>query len=1661
MCRDKMVQVATKTTVGDMRLALRQKLTESGTEHDPGHRPPPRQELQDDPPGGPRLPCVGRGGGQALREPRLATGALCPLGREGDQGGARHGSEQRRRVECRGTQVGEPRQDHSYFSNGIDRSSRWVVLPSPERGREPAPSGESAAQSTDGRDAVDLEAAPGHDDGGQAPQGQLSAEGCLAPEPPGVRAVLSNQESIFLAQAANSFSQELLGSMRRSGRLFLLEVCCSEGSLLSAEVATQGLRAERASLFNGHDLMDPAGLRKTLELIRKHKPMHVWISTECGAFSPLQNWNQRTPQQRVELQQKQRLARKQHIGGLVVAYYARHLGSEVHWEWSRRCRAWKWELMDKYRQDVGTSTAIIGGCRVGLQNPSTGALLGKEWRIESTCQSFASAVHLPCVQSECPGKHVTCEGSMTRLSAFYTPKMVKRVVHYLRESSQSQQKCQGSDATGISLTKCCCKSFQFKGQGHVCPACMFDMEASEPQALAQVTTEGPSFSQQEKQKWLHKLHLLHSAAGHGSIQQMKETLTKKEVDPRIISLLDEFHCSVCAERKRPAPRRVATLEVHPGRWKVVLADGAYWVHPETGVRNVVGLYMDQNSRFLVGKVLTQHKTHLPNAQDYVRFFQEHWQQYFGKPETLRYDAEGTWRSKALDDAFSQIGIMLDPVPGDAHWHISPLERSIAWVKECLSRLAGEGAKTDVQALVSHAVDSWNNRECVRGFSPKQHALGMVPDPAGHLFETDIQGLPVHMMGNPEGEVAQSARLRAEAEATFIKWQSQQRVSRALNSRSRKTPEFAPGDLVYYWRTQMYGKKASGTRIQTGSSAGYAGPARILALETRRDGEQQARPSSVVWLVRNNRLLKASVEQFRFASAREEVMHEFERPSNLPWTMTELTAPLGREEFEDITAEVPSEEDLQIHGEAPRWRAPTRRVRGKRTASEPAETEARQPRARSRSPPQNFPREVTEAPSAKEATASAKRRRSRTPPADRQGGHLAFWAEETAAVAIEIPMPNSRHGWKLASRDLETYLASALKKKSIEVHERRMDSETKARFRLAKLTEVKKFLSSKALEAIPLDKQPPKEAAMRMRWILTWKTDHAGETSPKARAVILGYQDPLYEERVTYAPTTTRHTRQLMLQYAACKKWSAWKGDVAAAFLQGRECEYDLYCIPTPEICESMQVPKESVVRLRKACYGLVQAPYEWYETVREYLLQIGFTQCGADPCCWVLHVEGETRAIISGHVDDFMMVGSPEDPYWAAAKSSLQEHFRWGEFELNDFTQCGVQIQCREDGSFTLSQERYMENVKEIPISKERRSQRKEATTEREQTMLRAVLGSLSWHASQVGFRYAAYVSLALSEVPQSTVESLMEANQLVHKMRDAARTPMRIHALGDPSEVLLLAWTDASNQNRRDGSSTGGIFIGAAHKSMAEGCLCEVSPMFWSSSKLRRVCRSPGSAEARAVIDGEDVLYLLRYQWGELQGLRHDLRDPDATVQSIPGIVVTDSRNVYDRMQQPYISPTGEEKRVDLELLALKESQVRSRLDIRWVNSQAMLANSLTKRGEDQQFDRFVACGYKWKIVDDPEMFSGRERTRRGLDGLGEPQLQGVLRRRPCKLSAQELLASDVIRHAAAKALVSLPKRGSPTVRHRLCLGERPKRSAPRWQRRAGLQPRTLHPNP
>ena len=125
-------------------------------------------------------------------------------------------------------------------------------------------------------------------------------------------------------------------------------------------------------------------------------------------------------------------------------------------------------------------------------------------------------------------------------------------------------------------------------------------------------------------------------------------------------------------------------------------------------------------------------------------------------------------------------------------------------------------------------------------------------------------------------------------------------------------------------------------------------------------------------------------------------------------------------------------------------------------------------------------------------------------------------------------------------------------------------------------------------------------------------EHETKT-PKARIVILVYLDPVFENKPAASPTMTRNTRQL-LQFGAWIGFSAAKGDVSGAFLQGRNLQRDLWVPPVLELAAALNVSLGEIMKLKKAAYGLVEAPVEWYISLSTVLTEHGWRRLKYDPC---------------------------------------------------------------------------------------------------------------------------------------------------------------------------------------------------------------------------------------------------------------------------------------------------------------------------------------------------------------------------------------------------------------------------------------------------------------
>ena len=148
----------------------------------------------------------------------------------------------------------------------------------------------------------------------------------------------------------------------------------------------------------------------------------------------------------------------------------------------------------------------------------------------------------------------------------------------------------------------------------------------------------------------------------------------------------------------------------------------------------------------------------------------------------------------------------------------------------------------------------------------------------------------------------------------------------------------------------------------------------------------------------------------------------------------------------------------------------------------------------------------------------------------------------------------------------------------------------------------------------------------------------------------------------------------------------------------------------------------------------------------------------------------------------------------------------------------------------------------------------------------------------------------------------------------------------------------------------------------------------------MDRVCRSAACAEPGAIVDLEDELFALRYQWSEMLGNRVMEHSPGQMAPLVPGACVTDSKGLYDKMQHTVVAPNGKERGMHG-----FERRIGDFLSqVFWVRSGGQLGNSLTKDTEAEPFASFLRNGQRWRLIFDTRFMSSKKR---GAAGISTPQ--------------------------------------------------------------------------
>ena len=678
--------------------------------------------------------------------------------------------------------------------------------------------------------------------------------------------------------------------LSQGSTLDLLEVCAPWDSPLCWAVREQGGRAMSIGLHNGFDLTTRSGLKKAVALVRETRPRYMHVSPPRDPWSPLQNCNQRTEEQRYRLQERRRVHLRllRHCRRLVEIQILElnnnercHLvGPELehHAGGEHPLRAQSGKLCDmRYMTHLCGGRFVVNGCRHGWKNPKTGRLLRKPWGWFSTHAKIREALELKCNHSK--DMHDLIQGDLTARTAIYPELLCRRFAKALLQKDTRLFSVFGNFHDDFQNKEVVRSEKGFIGAGDeafddddyepsIAPPSQEPAEA-EPQQDPTPAPNPPELGEEEVDESHldgrdidEKLRIIHRNLGHPCKETMLRMLRDAGVSELVLQRAQNFECAECLQRGRKHLTRPSIPGVVREKWHTISIDTFWWKFPREclgdGEKNVyvVGLSMlDEATDYHCAILVKQGEvpqTNLSSAE-FKHAFAKSWLQRLPAPTVLRYDEEGFLRRLEIKQWLETFGMKLEPIAGESAWQLGKHSKHLQTLKEQMNLLSLEvGTSFEPEEILALAVSAKNSLHNIRGYSPNQWAFGQNHNRiASFLQQHDI--LPLQAK-RQDDDFEKQLQIETTAQKLFLEADAKRRLGRALRNRCRPVKEFLVGQLVYYFRRdRREGNKYGGT---------WYGPARVLCHEKTNMSEGNNHSGSVVWISHAGVLLRCSPEQIR-------------------------------------------------------------------------------------------------------------------------------------------------------------------------------------------------------------------------------------------------------------------------------------------------------------------------------------------------------------------------------------------------------------------------------------------------------------------------------------------------------------------------------------------------------------------------------------------------------------------------------------------------------------------------------------------------------------------------------------------------------------------------------------------------------------------------------
>ena len=1080
---------------------------------------------------------------------------------------------------------------------------------------------------------------------------------------------------------------------------------------------------------------------------------------------------------------------------------------------------------------------------------------------------------------------------------------------------------------------------------------------------------------------------IHKNLGHPSKQVLGQVLRQKGYPIAMIQALEDFHCSVCQMQKKPKIARPAHLKAEIDFGDKVSVDGVSWTNRDGKVFHFYH-YLDHGTNYHVA-VIAPNRT----AEQAIEKLNAAWINWAGPPNEFMADAATEFNSDSFDKYLQALGVKSTIIPPQAHWQMGRSERHGDILQDMLRKFELEHSITnyvELQRALTSCTTAKNSCSLRQGFSPDMLVFGKGLRVPGSLTSDD--GLTSHLTatdGSAHGlQFRQLLAQRETARRAFAAADNSMALRRAALRRERPhRGQYAAGEWVMVWKSSE-------------TQQGWIGPAKVI----------QQDENSVVFCRHLGTLLRAAPEHIRPVSALEAQLITEQMSPTDDQTDQHVTSQSNAAQPTETAIPSTSANSTITHN------SPPSQTSQDQPDGEPDLTSNMSP---SNSPHDNLnhnlgPNNIQYNPDIPQST---ELQPHEIPVNDPNVDDELVWdllmcqdideqchlADSTnLAWRFELDIDVSDEILLSSANQIEdiVLLATTAKKQRSEVKLSQLSASEREEFETAKSAEVANWLNTGTVCRILRDKLPA-EQVLRCRWIYTWKpiespTDQlkAGGRSHKAKArlVVLGYLDPALEEIPRDSPTLGRQSRMLILQLISSMNWDLMSFDIKAAFLQGSTQGRTIGIEPPPEMAKAMQLNPSEICRLEKSAYGLIDAPYLWFRELDKTLRELSFRPSPFDPTVYLLYPEGSNKpeGIIGVHVDDGLCGGGE---FFKQQLAKLERKYPFGSKKNQSFVFTGIEMCQNADYSITLSQEKYVSKIEPIYVKGDRKSQPEEPVNDEEKQGLRALIGSLQYASVNTRPDLASRLSFLQSQVNGATVNTLIQANKVLHdakRFKDTNITVQPIHI----DNIRFLAFSDASFSSKKQPDSHTGMIIMTTHKDITQNVTCPVSPISWGCKKIQKVVVSTLSAEATSLNSTLDQLSWLRLFWAWILNPNIHWKNTKQTLENLPktianatlkeDIAVTDCKSLYDMVSRT-APPNCQEFRTQILARSIKDL-LSENVDLRWVHSGAQLADALTKEMECS-FLRHTLKQGKYQLHDQDQILRDRATARNRIKWLQSQQ--------------------------------------------------------------------------